>query len=73
MGENGLLAPHRVGRNQEKTHDGTIVTGKVNEMWGTDMSQAVTLEGRAGLCFRRRRTRELRNRRHSRRAFSQSL
>jgi hypothetical protein len=31
MGENGLLAPHRVGRNQEKTHDGTIVTDKVNE------------------------------------------
>src|SRR5580704_2068397 len=48
MGENGLLAPHRVGRNQEKTHDGTVVTGKVNEMWGTDMSQTVTLEeGRA--------------------------
>ncbi len=37
MGENGLLAPHRVGRNQEKMHDGTIVTDKVNEMWGTDM------------------------------------
>ena len=37
MGENRLLAPHRVGRNQEKTHDGTIVTDKVNEMWGTDM------------------------------------
>ena len=48
MGENGLLAPHRVGRNQEKTHDGTIVTDMVNEMWGTDMSQTVTLaEGRA--------------------------
>ena len=48
MGENGLLAPHRVGRNQEKTHDGTIVTDKVNEMWGTDMSQTFTLEeGRA--------------------------
>src|ERR1700683_3585774 len=48
MGENGLLAPHRVGRNQEKTHDGTIVTDKVDEMWGTDMSQTVTLEeGRA--------------------------
>jgi putative transposase len=48
MGENGLLAPHRVGRNQEKMHDGTIVTDKVNEMWGTDMSQTVTLEeGRA--------------------------
>ena len=29
--------------------------------------------GRAGLCFRRRRTRELRNHRHSRRPFSQSL
>ena len=41
-------APHRVGRNQEKTHEGTIVTDKVNEMWGTDMSQTVTLEeGRA--------------------------
>ena len=41
-------APHRVGRNQEKTHDGTIVTDKVNEMWGTDMSQTVTIEeGRA--------------------------
>src|ERR1017187_889521 len=48
MGENGLLAPHRVGRTQEKTHDGTIVTDKVNEMWGTDMTQTVTLEeGRA--------------------------
>ena len=48
MGENDLLAPHRVGRNQEKTHDGTIVTDNVNEMWGTDMSQTVTLEeGRA--------------------------
>ena len=48
MGENGLLAAHRVGRNQDKTHDGIIVTDKVNEMWGTDMSQTVTLEeGRA--------------------------
>ena len=48
MGENGLLAPHRAGRNEEKTHDGTIVTDRVNEMWGTDMSQTFTLEeGRA--------------------------
>jgi hypothetical protein len=31
MGENGLLAPHRVGRNQEKVHNGTIITDKVNE------------------------------------------
>ena len=73
MGENGLLAPHRVGRNQQKTHDGTIVTDKVNEMWGTDISHNRHPRGRAGLCFRRRRTRELRNRRHSRRPFSQSL
>src|ERR1035437_7813650 len=48
MGENGLLAPHRVGRNQEKAHDGTIGTDRVNEMWGPDMSQPVPLdEGRA--------------------------
>jgi putative transposase len=32
MRENGLLAPHRVGRTDAKTHDGTIVTDKVNEM-----------------------------------------
>jgi hypothetical protein len=29
--ENGLLAYHRVGRNPEKTHDGTIVSDKSNE------------------------------------------
>ena len=33
-GESGLLAPHRVGRNQEKTHEATIVTDKVNAMRG---------------------------------------
>ena len=48
MGENGLLAPHRVGRAESKPHDGTIVTKKVNEMWGTDMTQTITVEeGRA--------------------------
>jgi len=48
MRENGLLAPHRVGRNETKPHDGTIVTDKVNEMWGTDMTQTITVgEGRA--------------------------
>ena len=72
-GENGLLAPHRVGRNQEKAHDGTIVTDKVNEMWGMDMSQTVTFkEGRAYV-FVAVEHAKLRNRRHSRRAFSQSL
>jgi putative transposase len=48
MGENGLLAPHRTERRDEKMHDGTIVTDKVNTMWGTDMTQTVTIgEGRA--------------------------
>ena len=42
MRENGLLAPHRVGRTEAKSHDGTIITDKVNEMWGTDMTQTVT-------------------------------
>ena len=31
-----------------KTHDGTIVTNRVNQMWGTDMTQTVTTdEGKA--------------------------
>src|SRR5580765_1534619 len=32
MRENGLLAPHRVGRTKTKPHDGTIITDKVNEV-----------------------------------------
>ena len=48
MRQNGLLAPHRVGRTKAKPHDGTIITDKVNEMWGTDMTQTITAgEGRA--------------------------
>ena len=48
MGEHGLLAAHRAGRAEAKAHDGTIVTDKVNEMWGTDMTQTITIgEGRA--------------------------
>src|SRR5258705_2143440 len=43
MRENGLLAPHRVGRTEAKPHDGTIITDKVNEMWGTDMTQTITV------------------------------
>ena len=50
MRENGLLAPHRVGRTATKPHDGTIITDKVNEMWGTDMTQTITIrEGRANV------------------------
>src|SRR5215211_1445602 len=48
MRENGLLASHRVGRTETKPHDGTIITDKVNQMWGTDMTQTMTIgEGRA--------------------------
>jgi putative transposase len=48
MGEHGLLAPHRVGRPTGRAHDGTITTTAVDVMWGTDMTETVTLrEGRA--------------------------
>ena len=73
MRENGLLAPHRVGRTETKQHDGTIITDRVNEMWGTDMTQTVTVGGRPGLCLRCCGTRKLGNRRHSCRAFGQPL
>src|SRR6266566_4315753 len=50
MRENGLLAPHRVGRTEARPHDGTIITNKINEMWGTDMTQTITIrEGRANV------------------------
>src|SRR6516225_10104243 len=33
-----------------RPHDGTIITDKVNEMWGTDMTQTITIrEGRANV------------------------
>jgi transposase InsO family protein len=48
MGQHGLLAPHRVGRPERRAHDGTITTTAVDIMWGTDMTETVTLrEGRA--------------------------
>ena len=68
MRENGLLAPHRVGRTEAKPHDGTIITDKVNEMWGTDMTQTITIAGRQGQCLRRRGTLQFGSRRHSCRA-----
>ena len=50
MRENGLLAPHRVGHTETKPHNGTIITDKANEMWGTDMTQTITVrEGRANV------------------------
>ena len=48
MGQYGLLAPHRVGSPEQRAHDGTITTTAVDAMWGTDMTETVTLrEGRA--------------------------
>jgi putative transposase len=43
MGAHGLLAPHRVGRPRTRVHDGTIVTEAVNVMWGTDMTETITV------------------------------
>ena len=73
MRENGLLAPHRVGRTEAKPHDGTIITDKVNEMWGTDMTQTITIREGTGQCLRRRGTRQFGSRRHSCIAVGQSL
>lgn len=48
MKEHGLLAPHRPAPRAAHPHDGTIVTARVDEVWGTDMTQTVTTaEGRA--------------------------
>jgi transposase InsO family protein len=48
MGQHGLLAPHRVGRPEPRAHDGTIATMVVDVMWGTDMTETITVaEGRA--------------------------
>ena len=48
MKENGLLAPQRPAQRDARVHDGTIVTERVDEIWGTDMTQTVTTsEGRA--------------------------
>lgn len=48
MKENDLSAPQRPVQRDAHPHDGTIVTDKVDEVWGTDMTQTVTTsEGRA--------------------------
>jgi hypothetical protein len=44
--EHGLQAPGRVGRpHGPKAHDGTIRTERVDLMWGSDLTSAVTAEG----------------------------
>ncbi len=49
MREAGLLAPARVGRRRgPAVHDGTICTGRPDEMWGTDATAClITGEGDA--------------------------
>jgi transposase InsO family protein len=43
MREHGLQAPQRVGNpHGPKAHDGTIITDRPDEMWGTDMTTTVT-------------------------------
>jgi transposase InsO family protein len=53
MRENGLLAVRRPGRpHGPKAHSGTIRTGRVDEMWGTDMTTTMTLsDGNASIFF----------------------
>ena len=48
MKEHDLLAPHRAAPRVAHPHDGTIVTERVDEVWGTDMTETFTTgEGRA--------------------------
>src|SRR4051794_13260957 len=50
MREHGLLAHQRVGRPRgSRAHDGTITTGRVDLMWGTDLTPVVTGEGQAAV------------------------
>ena len=46
----GLLARQRAGRpHGPKAHDGTITTGRVDLMWGTDLTSVMTGEGQAAV------------------------
>jgi putative transposase len=48
--EHGLLAHQRAGRPRgPKAHDGTITTGRVDLMWGTDLTSVMTGEGQAAV------------------------
>jgi putative transposase len=45
MRENGLQAATRRGRPRgSRNHDGTIILGAIDTMWGTDMTATVTVE-----------------------------
>ena len=50
MRAHGLLAHQRVGRPRgSKAHDGTITTGRVDMMWGSDLTSVMTGEGQAAV------------------------
>lgn len=53
MRQHGLLAPQRRGRSPgPRHHDGTIITHRINDMWGTDLTTMMTLtEGQANIFF----------------------
>jgi transposase InsO family protein len=41
MRENSLLAPQRPVDREELPHDGTVMTDRMDQMWGTIMTRAV--------------------------------
>src|ERR671913_329781 len=50
MREHGLLAHQRPGAARgPRNHDGTIVTERVDVMWGTDLTSVMTGEGQAAV------------------------
>jgi putative transposase len=44
MRENALLSPHRGHQGEPKLHDGSIITNRPNEMWGTDGIRIETVD-----------------------------
>ncbi len=44
MRENALLSPHRRPQGEPVVHDGTIVTDRPNDMWGTDGIRIKTVD-----------------------------
>lgn len=50
MRENALLAPSRVGLPRgPRAHDGTIIPGAVDVMWGTDLTTTITGQGQVAV------------------------
>ena len=54
MGENDLLAPHRVGRAESKPHDGTIVTNRLTRYQTQPSRQVATTRERVSIAHRLR-------------------